>query len=601
MRFDSKRLLFSKKQSETILEVMVRDVCEAVDSPRALAVWLLFSSGEHDQLLELKVNPSYYQESHRFADDYLVTSFLSKYPNLRTTFDRKEVAMKSFFAAEQKCLVTNNQLYNRLQANARAAHILWSAREKCKWWLPELSVRDPFGRSTYDRIFDAVRWGPGVTSAAKGVNTAAYNKFQAKLEATPELIAVGAHHVVNSIPMWSTFHSTGNPENPSSVTPDAFISIPGNTVTTVPKSAKTDRTIAVEPHVNAFLQRGIGIVLRDELKRRGFDLRSQERNQILARKGSLDGSLATVDLKGASDTISKEIVAFLLPDDWVRLLNSARSASYKVDGKWCRYHKHSSMGNGYTFELETLIFATVSLAVCEYLGLPTHEVSVYGDDIIVPGGAYDLLEEVLQVCGFEINRDKSFHDGPFRESCGQDYFAGTNVRPFFVREAVDSIPALYRLANNLRRYGALRLSSLGYDRRFLRAWKGLYLSCPTEFRYRCPEGVGDVGFVSELDESLGRISRHAKRGCEAVWRFSGLRFDSESRPKVDSCISVASALYHKSPSPVGSENETWDEIQVRGMWSISESDHTMYDLRQKGRWRVAAFEVTRWPFRGEWY
>jgi hypothetical protein len=92
------------------------------------------------------------------------------------------------------------------------------------------------------------------------------------------------------------------------------------------------------------------------------------------------------------------------------------------------------MGNGYTFELETLIFVLLSICACDEVGVSSKDVSVYGDDIIIPVEAYDVLKEVLETCGFTINEDKSYHEGPFRESCGEDYFRGINVRPFLVRE-----------------------------------------------------------------------------------------------------------------------------------------------------------------------
>lgn len=62
-----------------LLSGVVRDVCEAIDSPRSLTVWLLFREKEYSQLLDLKIVAEHYLTSYRFSDDYLVTSFLSKY------------------------------------------------------------------------------------------------------------------------------------------------------------------------------------------------------------------------------------------------------------------------------------------------------------------------------------------------------------------------------------------------------------------------------------------------------------------------------------------------------------------------------------------
>lgn len=585
---------------EAILSGLVRDVCEAVSSPRSLAVWLLFSNNEHNQLLNLEIDALWYQDAHSFADDYLVTSFLSKYPYLNTGIDTKAKSMENFHKFEAQCRDTNANLQKRLLSNERAARVIWAASEKCKRWLPVLVPDQETDRRPLTEILQLCEWGPGVTSAVKGKALAAYKKFQGKLEATTNLIAVGAHHLVNAIPMWSTYHASGTPDNPSSVTPNSFIRVPGNTVTVVPKNAKTDRTIAVEPHVNAFIQRGVGKYLRKVLKRHGTDLRSQERNQVLARQGSLTGKLATIDLKGASDTVSRSIVREILPADWVHLLDNLRSPCYQIDGTWHTYHKHSSMGNGYTFELETLIFVLLSICACDEVGVSSKDVSVYGDDIIIPVEAYDVLKEVLETCGFTINEDKSYHEGPFRESCGEDYFRGINVRPFFVREKLSSPGALFRVANNLRRYCAMRNASLGCDARFKRAWKGLYFAVTSEYRLRIPDGIGDGGFVSEWDESASAVTAGPPGPYGRTWRTKSLEFIPTTRAKSNSCLSVASTLYDLERARISasvSQSSDTDRLYLDPQPGI---DRTAYGLREVGSWRVRTIVVMQWPSLGGW-
>jgi hypothetical protein len=135
--------------------------------------------------------------------------------------------------------------------------------------------------------------------------------------------------------------------------------------------------------------------------------------------------------------------------EWFNLLDSFRSESVEFRGELVELEKFSSMGNAYTFELESLIFYSLALAVCDYLGLLVtpifrengalekgFPIEVYGDDIIVPVSAYSLLEEVLQWCGFELNSKKSFCHGYFRESCGADWFFGFDVRPWYLKKEV---------------------------------------------------------------------------------------------------------------------------------------------------------------------
>jgi hypothetical protein len=225
----------------------------------------------------------------------------------------------------------------------------------------------------------------------------------------------------------------------------------GNKVVFVPKDAKTERSIAAEPSVDSFIQLGIGRLMRNRLRRFGVDLDSQELNRDLARYGSLTGKVATVDLSMASDTVSKAVVDYLIPDDWLEPMKCCRSASWRRGGDRGYYHKFSSMGNGYTFEMETLIFYAIALAVAEDVGTPPWEVSTFGDDITIGVECLPLLSKSLVFCGFKVNEDKTFGSGPFRESCGKDYFFGTNVRPYFVRSLLRCTRDVAKFHNGILR------------------------------------------------------------------------------------------------------------------------------------------------------
>jgi hypothetical protein len=87
----------------------------------------------------------------------------------------------------------------------------------------------------------------------------------------------------------------------------------------------------------------------------------------------------------------------------------------------------SSMGNGATFCLETLIFA----AACYAVG--SRRFRVYGDDVIIEPECYDEYLRLTRFLGFSINHDKTFRDGPFRESCGLDVWNGVDVTPVYIR------------------------------------------------------------------------------------------------------------------------------------------------------------------------
>jgi hypothetical protein len=242
----------------------------------------------------------------------------------------------------------------------------------------------------------------------------------------------------------------------------------------VPKNAKTDRVIVIEPVINTFLQKGVGKAIRNRLLRAGCNLNSQTTNQKLALLGSRDGSLATIDLSSASDTISTELVRELLPHDWYSLLDSLRTPVVKTPAGIINQQKFSSMGNGFTFELESLIFFALCKSICDQDDL----VSVYGDDIIVPVSHFDEVSWALSEFGFTLNKSKSFSSGFFRESCGKDFFGGIDVRPVYVKERL-SCKELFRLHNFFVRNHYYDLASL------------VLQHIPRHIRIFGPDGYGD--------------------------------------------------------------------------------------------------------------
>lgn len=222
----------------------------------------------------------------------------------------------------------------------------------------------------------------------------------------------------------------------------ATVEIHRGKLVTVPKSWKTDRTVMIEPWLNSFFQLGAGRLIAERLKRKGVDVTDQGKNKTLARIASLTGALATLDLSSASDSISVELVRHLLPADWYDLLSSLRTSMCEFDGEGFPLEKFSSMGNGFTFPLETLIFWALvsSLPGCSRV------TSVYGDDIILPVHAVPAALLVLRSAGFSVNMEKSFWAGNFRESCGGDYFSGFDIRPFYIKDRLKCSDA-FRLHN----------------------------------------------------------------------------------------------------------------------------------------------------------
>jgi hypothetical protein len=209
-------------------------------------------------------------------------------------------------------------------------------------------------------------------------------------------------------------------------------------------------------------------MMRQRLKMWGLDLSSQERNRYLAQIGSIKGSFATIDLSNASDTICCELVRFLLPVSWLHALELTRTTSIEYEGSFRNLHRFSSMGNGFTFELETLIFLALSYVS---MGKSSRKnIAVYGDDIIVPTSDYESVCVMLTAVGFVVNKEKSFASGPFRESCGADWFLGKPVRPFYIKEVPTNVASLISMANGLKRASGRCNNHFGYCSIFRRAW-----------------------------------------------------------------------------------------------------------------------------------
>jgi hypothetical protein len=477
---------------------------ESVDSGVSLGCYLRLKHREYEQYLEMGIDPNDYLEPDAFFFDYQSIKLFSKaefFPRVKNT---TEEAMRSFINSEIQCYKVNSEplRFNgpRSSEDYVESGILYAATRKIEQILgpcPSLDTLD-------------FRFGPG-NNVNLHNNTSVHDKLSADLTYTSNL-APFLPRILASAPTWMQARVLG--EVPSRFGPLSLRAevqlVYGSELGFVPKTAKTERTICTEPLLNSYVQLGIGKYIRSRLKRAGCDTTDQTRNQQLARQGSISGRLATIDLSAASDMISKAAVWHLLPEPWYDLLNTCRSPAYTHDGNFYEMQKFSSMGNGYTFELETLIFLSLARATCAALGLSAESVSVFGDDIIVPSDAYVTLCKVLDLCGFTVNQTKSFYAGPFRESCGCDWFLGAPVRPLFLKRNPTNA-TLMGWCNHIRRLDPDQL-----DPRWTVLYDALKSLVMRQFhRLVGPDGYGDGHFI-ESDRNLREKlkSRFYARGWE---------------------------------------------------------------------------------------
>lgn len=470
---------------------------EVINTPVALGVYLQLRAGEFDAVAARRIEPRNYTDWKAFRNDYQAVSGLRKADFLRTTVNRREAATVKFWDSEKKCRDTNERF--RALADLDPAALMALEMDHA-WEFTRLEKARLLIRTILsDRLPTSLdyRFGPGVTSLVKrGVTLP--KKYASSVDVTPELY--GYWRDITG-PRWASHVRNVDV-------------VAGSSISFVPKDATTDRTIAVEPHINIYAQLGVGGALRRRF-RKWVDLdNGQDFNRFLASHAQ-EWRLATTDLSSASDTIARELVRYLLPGNWWELMETVRSHRFTLNGLEHRFEKFSSMGNGFTFELESIIFYALARATGSHPKLTT----VYGDDIITESRCAEDLHRLLAFCGFEVNRNKSYSDGSFYESCGEDYFDGKPVRPFFLKKLGPQ--TVFQFANQVRRWSGSQIGRYRFsDARFKRVWVRILLSAPDEAR-EClvPSELGDAGFWVEWDEAAPSLRLPRERQGKTV--FSG--------------------------------------------------------------------------------
>lgn len=339
-----------------------------------------------------------------------------------------------------------NELYTRLFARMQ------------KFVLRVLGEKPDFGS-----IAAHCDFGPGASHGVGGDSTHPYAKMQSHTVTGTALPYVLEAYWANAQLRNMYLHSKGGV---CCIDPETFRKefmsraelVTNNKISFVPKNALTHRITASEPTCNGFVQAGVGVEIATLLLRaRPFiSIWDQSRNQRMAKKASSPGTFrvnATLDMRSASQTLVYELIKGLcdLCPLWFDLLKSVRSPTWTCDKMHAsgRYELFMSMGNGFCFPLQTLIFSAAVEAVYQETG--DSEYGVYGDDVICSQGSALLLMEWLRFLGIRTNTDKSFVFGPFRESCGADFFNGEAVRPFVLDFLPSTIRDVVKISNGITR------------------------------------------------------------------------------------------------------------------------------------------------------
>lgn len=467
-------------------EEVFHDLCTRTDSPVSLGLWLRYCHAPKE-LATASIDPLDYNDAVSFGNDYACLSFLRKFKGLETGTDLRREALLRFGKSEDECSRTNERLRHSA-TTGQVDQVEYAILHRIQQLIAEI-----WGAPKFEELFSRCGWGPGSTSTLKGAWASREEKMsQFPISITPSAVDY-FRPIIRHDYSWLRHLLKADIVGDVTLTSECFSLTSCSRVLTVPKDAKTDRTIAAEPTANIYLQKGIGGYLRARLQRYGINLNSQELNQQLAEKACFLG-LSTLDLSAASDSISIEVVRLLCPFDMFNTLNRVRSPAFRRDGVETRFHKFSSMGNGFTFELETLIFFGVCKAIKEVRGVEG-AIGVYGDDLIVPESIAEEVIATLKALGFEVNKEKSFIGGRFFESCGKHYFDGIDVTPPYQKEVPDNDLELIRMFNRISDWiYADEFEILGRRRRYGKVLTNLFKRLPEKLQklqgYLWMEGDG---------------------------------------------------------------------------------------------------------------
>jgi hypothetical protein len=251
---------------------------------------------------------------------YQIVALLKKFQFDDPNFDRRAAAIEKFLAAERQCSAANDVLLPKLRRTQNDD--ILSVFTLARGFIARVLGQIP----DWDDVSRDCRHGPGATlSTSRGFNSSYFKYGDWPYDVTKAALpyAIGAllqderwrgaleddYRNVMEIPKHFIIDQQVFLKN-------VFHVVSGNFVTFVPKDVRQERTIAIEPTINLYLQLGVDGSLRRRLKAYGVDLDSQKKNQDLARIGSIEGSFSTLDLKQASDMLSTEACRYLFPPMW---------------------------------------------------------------------------------------------------------------------------------------------------------------------------------------------------------------------------------------------------------------------------------------------
>lgn len=429
-----------------------------------------------------EISPTNYCDADSYLIDAQAVALLSKNPYYKVKgIDTVKACIDNFMKCEEINRISNIRIKAGLFSNEKTKAVLFTASNIAAKILGKFSYSDP-------------SFGPGSTFTLTGQDCNIITKLGSKLDCTPHAYEECVKLILERMPLYAV--SCGLVERTKH---EVFLHkhevdiVMGDRFSTVPKNYKTDRPICIQPGGNMLLQKAIAQTIRRRLKRAGLDLDyAHEDHKAYAEAASIYEHLCTVDFRSASDTICIELVRAVIPPEWFDAMNLCRTRKTIFnDGSSISLEKFSAMGNGYTFELESLIFFCIALACRTLYGQKDDIISVFGDDVIITPNIVDVFIKTMTDLGLEVNTEKTFIKGPFRESCGGDYYNGFSVRPIYIKEHNEKIDGNFYLLNRISSIASVLSFNVYRDKRFYAEWGRILSRIPHKYRIFGPEELGD--------------------------------------------------------------------------------------------------------------
>lgn len=327
----------------------------------------------------------------------------------------------------------------------------------------------------------------------------------------------------------------------------------------VPKDSRGPRIISCEPFEHQFAQQGIRRWTQHRLETHpvstgcvNFELQSVNRDLVL--KHSIDRGFSTIDLKHASDRVSLALVRNLFSQSpkYLDALLACRSESTRIEIFPGVFHqqvlrKFAPMGSAVCFTTLSWVIYSLVYSALALRGLTRSEIKssifVYGDDLVIRTEYAGIATSVLEDHDLLINKEKSFINSHFLESCGMDAHKGVDVAP--VRCKI--LSSVERCKNKRELYSTLAdpkkaamlvqhvaLAGVCQSKGLFHLSEHLYATVEYQLNMRLPYGIAESSFLCRIVPT-----------SEEAWRNNssmGLEYNNWIGPTILACVKVSLSL-----------------------------------------------------------